>query len=132
MMEGLKRSKAVFIMAIIVVMCMILLSGCGSNTSTDSDILVVACSEETGDLNPHTYDSPMWIQSLVYEGITRFENGKVVSGIAKSWNVSKDGKTYTFHLDKENKFSDGTPVNAKIVKKNFYPEIGRASCRERV
>lgn len=127
MMEGLKRSKAVFIMAIIVVMCMILLSGCGSNTSTDSDTLVVACSEETGDLNPHTYDSPMWIQSLVYEGMTRFENGKVVSGIAKSWNVSKDGKTYTFHLDKENKFSDGTPVNAKIVKKNFDAVL---ACKE--
>lgn len=89
------------------------------SSETDSDTLTVSYSADTGDLNPHLYNSPMWVQSLVYEGLTRFVDGEVVPGIAKSWDISEDGKTYTFYLDEENVFSDGTPVNAEIVKKNF-------------
>ena len=90
----------------------------GQEEASDST-LVVSYSADTGDLNPHSYGSPMWIQSLVYEGLTRFVDGEVVPGIAESWEISEDGKTYTFHLDQDNVFSDGTPVNAEIVKKNF-------------
>ena len=90
----------------------------GQEDAADST-LVVSYSADTGDLNPHSYGSPMWIQSLVYEGLTRFVDGEVVPGIAESWEISEDGKTYTFHLDQDNVFSDGTPVNAEIVKKNF-------------
>ncbi len=102
--------------------------------SADSDsakeTLIVSYSADTGDLNPHTYDSPMWIQSLVYEGLTRFVNGKIVPGIAKSWDISEDGKTYVFHLDESNVFSDGTPVNAEIVKKNFDAVIANKERHE--
>ncbi len=90
-----------------------------TSSEEESETLVVSYSADTGDLNPHLYNSPMWVQSLVYEGLTRFVNGEVVPGIAKSWEISEDGKTYTFHLDENNVFSDGTPVNAEIVKKNF-------------
>ena len=34
-------------------------------------------------------------------------------GIAEKWDVSEDGKTYTFHLRKDAKWSDGSPVTAK-------------------
>ncbi len=90
-----------------------------SSESAEDQTLVVSYSADTGDLNPHAYDSPMWVQSLVYEGLTRFVDGEVVGGIAESWDISEDGKTYVFHLDPDNMFSDGTPVNAEIVKKNF-------------
>ncbi|MCQ2500311.1 MAG: nickel ABC transporter substrate-binding protein [Lachnospiraceae bacterium] len=89
------------------------------NDDAEEKTLTVAASRDTGELNPHTYSSPMWVQSLVYEGMTRFVDGKVVGGIAESWDISDDGKTYTFYLDKDNVFSDGTPVTAEIVKKNF-------------
>ena len=39
--------------------------------------------------------------------------------LAESWEISKDGKEYTFHLRQDVKFSDGTSFNAEIVKKNF-------------
>lgn len=90
-----------------------------TTASTEDKTLTVAYDRDAGDLNPHTYKSPMWIQSLVYEGLTRFVDGEVVGGIATSWDISDDGLTYTFHLDENNVFSDGTPVNAEIVKKNF-------------
>lgn len=42
--------------------------------------------------------------------------GNVVPGLAKSWEISPDGKQYTFHLAPEAKFWDGTPVTAEDVK----------------
>ncbi len=42
-------------------------------------------------------------------------NGRVVPGLAKSWSISKDGRTYTFHLRKGLKFSDGKPLTAEDV-----------------
>ena len=39
---------------------------------------------------------------------------KVGPGLAKSWEISDDGKTYTFHLV-DAKFSDGSPITAEHV-----------------
>ncbi len=36
-----------------------------------------------------------------------------IPNMAQSWDVSLDGKTYTFHLRKDLKWSDGTPLNAQ-------------------
>ena len=36
--------------------------------------------------------------------------------LAKSWNVSKDQLTWTFTLNRDIKFHDGTPLNAEAVK----------------
>ncbi len=38
-----------------------------------------------------------------------------IAGIAKSWDISPDGLTYTFHLNEKATFSDGTPVLASDV-----------------
>ena len=42
-----------------------------------------------------------------------------VPGLAESWTVSDDAKSYTFVLRKDVKFHDGTPFNAEAVKANF-------------
>lgn len=38
-----------------------------------------------------------------------------VPGLAKSWDISPDGRSYTFHLNEKATFSDGTPVLASDV-----------------
>lgn len=39
--------------------------------------------------------------------------------LAASWEVSSDGKAYTFRLRRDVKFHDGTPFNAEAVKFNM-------------
>lgn len=52
------------------------------------------------------------IQHAVTEGLTRNTAGDVKPGIAEKWDVSDDGLTYTFHLRKDAKWSDGEPITA--------------------
>lgn len=54
------------------------------------------------------------------ETLTRLDkNGKVQSGLAKSWETSKAGRVLTLHLRKGVKFHDGTDLTAKAVKFNL-------------
>jgi len=43
------------------------------------------------------------------------QNGKYQPRLAEKWDVSDDATTYTFHLRKGQKWSDGTPFTAKDV-----------------
>ncbi|WP_421761814.1 ABC transporter substrate-binding protein [Devosia sp.] len=57
----------------------------------------------------------------VYEGLVEYAPGttKVVGLLAKSWEVSPDGLTYTFHLVTGATFHDGTAFNADAVINSF-------------
>lgn len=50
----------------------------------------------------------------LYEGLVRLgpKDREPIPGVAERWEVSEDGKTYTFHLRKDAKWSDGSPVTA--------------------
>lgn len=67
-----------------------------------------------GDM-PQTYVSRQYLDSLV----SMQPDGTVVPWLATSWDISKDGLTYTFHLKKGVKFTDGTDFNADAVVANF-------------
>ena len=41
---------------------------------------------------------------------------KVTPDLAEAWDVSDDGRVYTFHLRKDAKFHDGKPVTAEDVR----------------
>ncbi|MBB5912109.1 peptide/nickel transport system substrate-binding protein [Nocardia transvalensis] len=47
------------------------------------------------------------------------ETGAITPWLAQSWEVSPDAKTFTFHLRPGVTFSDGTPLTATSVQKNF-------------
>ena len=53
----------------------------------------------------------------IYEALVAYkdESTDTEPGLAKSWDISKDGKTYTFHLREGVNFHDGTPFNADAV-----------------
>ncbi len=51
----------------------------------------------------------------LYEGLARWhpETLKPVPGVAKRWEISKDGLTYTFYLREDASWSDGSSVTAE-------------------
>lgn len=52
----------------------------------------------------------------VYEGLlSRDSDNKVHPGLAKSWDISNDGTTYTFHLNENMNFSNGDTLDAEDV-----------------
>ena len=67
----------------------------------------------------------------MFDRLVLFERGttKIIPGLAKSWDVSEDGKTYTFHLRKGVKFhtkKNFTPsrdFNAEDVLWSFYRQL---------
>jgi peptide/nickel transport system substrate-binding protein/oligopeptide transport system substrate-binding protein len=51
------------------------------------------------------------MESMLFDGlVTLDKNLNVIPWAAKSWTISSDGTTYTFTLQPNQKFSDGTPV----------------------
>ena len=82
--------------------------------------LVFAAARNAGPLNPHLYSpNQMYAQNMVYEPLVKYtKEGKIIPWLAESWEIAPDGKTYTFKLRKDVKFSDGSPFNAEAVKKN--------------
>jgi ABC-type transport system substrate-binding protein len=72
------------------------------------------------------------ILNQVSENLVRLgPKSDVQPWLVESWDQSKDGKTWTLHLRKGLKFTDGTPVNAEAVKVNIERflrfSIGKAS-----
>jgi peptide/nickel transport system substrate-binding protein len=60
------------------------------------------------------------LRDNLYEGLVRLDaSGKIVGSLAKSWDVSPDGKTFTFHLVSGAKWHDGTPFTAQDVKTSW-------------
>ncbi|HEX4298709.1 MAG TPA: ABC transporter substrate-binding protein [Devosia sp.] len=83
--------------------------------------LNVALQLEPPSLDPTTGGAAAAIREVtyvnIYEGLTRIEeDGSVVPLLAKSWDISPDGLSYTFHLQTGVKFHDGTPLTADDVK----------------
>ena len=85
--------------------------------------LVVGMAIEPPGLDP-TIAAPVAIREVtwvnLYEGLVRIDrNGKVQPLLAKSWEISPDGLTYTFHLHDGVKFHDGTSFDSADVKFAF-------------
>jgi oligopeptide transport system substrate-binding protein len=51
----------------------------------------------------------------LFEGLCRprADNGQAEPGVAEKWEISDDGRVYTFHLRKNAKWSNGEPVAAR-------------------
>ncbi|MGA1020102.1 MAG: ABC transporter substrate-binding protein [Candidatus Puniceispirillales bacterium] len=57
------------------------------------------------------------VYANIFEGLTRYQaDGSIVPALAKSWEISDDGLTYTFTLHSGVTFHDGTTMDAEDVK----------------
>ena len=89
-----------------------MLAGCGSKTDTDT--FRFASELDIQGMDSTVVDDGMSFNAVhaITDGLTAVnEKGKTAPAIAKSWDVSDDGKTYTFHL-RNAKWSNGDKVTA--------------------
>ena len=88
------------------------------------DVLDRGIGSEWSSLDPQVnFDGAAgWILMDAYEGLVTYgPGGDVQPGAAESWDISEDGKTYTFHLREGLKWSNGDP----IVAQDFVNSVAR-------
>lgn len=96
-----------------------------------SQTLLVGNGAEPADLDPQSMSVLMdsQIAYTLFEGLTKLDpqTSMAVPALAVSWDVSADGRVYTFHLRPYARWSDGDPVTAgdfaysfrRILSPNF-------------
>ncbi|WP_019910086.1 ABC transporter substrate-binding protein [Paenibacillus sp. HW567] len=83
-----------------------------------SDTIIVGLTDPSGAFTPYFQESGYDgnVSSLLYASlVTVDDKGVPTPELAESWDVSEDQLTYTFHLRKDLKFSDGSPLTADDV-----------------
>ena len=106
---------------------LIALTGCSQDedkavasvTPQVRDRIEYASMKDVRDINPHLYMGEMAAQAMVFESlVVNMPDGSVKPALAQSWEISDDGRVYTFHLRPGVKYTDGEPFTAQSVKQN--------------
>lgn len=94
----------------IFIACLVLLTliGCdskesklkASNNLEKKEQLVFVNYRDIRDLNPHLYAGEMYAQEMLYETLVNIGPNGYEPCLAESWNISDDGKIYTFNKKK--------------------------------
>ncbi len=104
-------------------------------TASAKDSASFAMRLEPPGLDPRTGAAAAISQITLYnifEGLTRIDSdGNVQPGLAESWTISDDGKTYTFKLVEGAKFHDGSDFDSSDVKFTFEANAAEDSQNKR-
>jgi len=136
----LSRKRWLIVTALVLVLAMMVV-GCGGQQATPPKTEAPKPAEKGGKLvfahlqKTDSLDANVWtataaarVMRQIYDPLVwQPEPGKFVAGLAEKWEVSKDGKVYTFNLRKDVKFHDGTKFNAAAVKFTFDRVVDPAS-----
>jgi peptide/nickel transport system substrate-binding protein len=101
-------------------------AACGANNSsgtktsgTAAKLVTIAMASDAANLDPVNCkdNADIWLITLFGEGLVKCsDDGKKVEPcLAKSWDISSDNLTYTFHLRDDVKFSNGQKMTADDV-----------------
>ncbi|MER6082217.1 ABC transporter substrate-binding protein [Streptomyces sp. NPDC001833] len=105
-------------------------SGGGSGQARSGGTLTFAVGSDAGCVDPQQVGSNDTIYSVrqIVDSLTDQDpkTGKIVPWLARSWDISADATTFTFHLRSGVTFSDGSKLTAQVVKDNFdaVPNLG--------
>lgn len=117
------RRTAVSTAVLIFLALALSLTGCSTGQRVDlgdgaSDRLIAAIAGEPDQLDPHkttAYFSFEVLENVFDTLVEPDENLRMRPALAKSWEVSPDELTWTFHLREGVRFHDGTPLTADDV-----------------
>ena len=121
-----KKFKSVVTLLLAIAM-VISIAGCGSkapappaagdNKPTIAKQIVISRPADSDNLDYVLQDGNVniWMFNLTLEGLVKSSDDgtKIEPQLADTWDISADKLTYTFHVKKGIKFSDGTPVKGE-------------------
>jgi peptide/nickel transport system substrate-binding protein len=93
-------------------------AGSGNAGKKSHGPLVVARTVDLDGLDPAVATAFGTVQTLqlIFDTLLRTDaDGRLVPGLAKSWETSKDGRTLTFHLQQGVRFHNGDALTADAV-----------------
>lgn len=108
-----------------------LLAGCGGGEKSggggsSEQVLNISTNSVVVGLNPlvNTSAPDNNAHNMIYDPLIRDRSAKdntdeIVPAAAESWDVSEDGLTYTFHMNPDAKWSDGSKVTANDFEFTF-------------
>ena len=110
---------------IALILFLLLFSSCVKNNSSDENLKIFKYNESAGilTLDPiYAKDLPhIWACNQIFNGLVTFDDEmNVVPAIAKSWNISDDGMTYTFILRDDVWFHEDTCFAVKTTRLQDY------------
>lgn len=94
---------------------LLLLASCNYHAERNPNTIVYGSIGDARRLNPIIANDSAsgTINELVFNGLTKYDkNIKIIGDLAKSWDVSADGKTITFRLRRGVKWHDGVEFTA--------------------
>lgn len=86
--------------------------------------------EEPQTLDPHRAEGVPAANVLrdLFEGlVATAPDGRLVPGAASRWNISRDGRLYTFYLREQGRWSNGDPVSADDFVYSFRRAVDPAT-----
>jgi len=106
-----------------------MLAGCGRLSPRADLVFLNGAEPETLDPSLITGQPEGRIAGALFEGLTTFnEAAQAVPGVAERWDISPDGRVYTFHLRPTARWSNGEPVTAddfvRSWQRTLAPETG--------
>lgn len=84
--------------------------------------LKVSAASDAGSFDIHALSNGniQWLGRILFDCLVyQDEQGNISPWLARSWEISEDGKTYTFHLRDDVTFSDGEKFNAAALQTNL-------------
>jgi oligopeptide transport system substrate-binding protein len=99
----------------VTLLALVCLSLSSCDTSGARADLVILNGAEPESIDPAIFTGQLEgrVAYALFEGLLRFDRfGKPAPGVATNWDISEEGKVYTFHLRNDAKWSDGSPVVA--------------------
>ena len=115
------------------------LAGCSKDESRTTGPVTTFVWGRSGDaksLDPATVTDgeSVLVVTNIFDSLIAYKPGttEIVPALAESWDVSEDGRTYTFHLKKGVKFHDGSEFDAAAVVFTFerQKDTGHPARRE--
>lgn len=101
-----------------------------NSESRPSHTVVRVLNEAVSTLDPHkaTNTSEARVALDLFEGLTAYgPDATPIPGLADSWSTSSDGKSWRFHVRRDARFSDHTPITAHDIVYSFQRAIDPAT-----